>query len=180
MKNTFYDKINLRKTGARKKLLLFCFTALISSGIINLILLHLVLPGLSAEAVHNHMIGNAHGQFIFTAAGTTAISVLIVLSIAWLLSKKFTLPIKSMTDAMLEIAKGRWNTRIRIPDNDEFGKLAEGFNFMAEHIEDTMEQLKTSKDYTDNIVVSVPSILIVLSNRLNILSTNMAFEKLNE
>ncbi len=81
---------------------------------------------------------------------------------------------------MIDIAQSKWKTRINIDGHDELSQLAEGFNFMAEHIEETLQKLDAAKEYTDNILVSVPSILIVLSDRLNILSTNMAFEKLRE
>ncbi len=51
---------------------------------------------------------------------------------------------------------------------------------MTEHIKESLQEIKSAGIYTDNILSSVPSGLIVLSNRLNILSTNRAFERLNE
>jgi PAS domain S-box-containing protein len=76
------------------------------------------------------------------------------------------------------MANGKWSARINITRDDEFGQLASGFNFMAEHIEDSLRKIQSAKDYTDNILISAPSILIVLSNRMRTLSVSHAFDKL--
>jgi PAS domain-containing protein len=152
----------------------------ISGIIINLVLLHVIRTTLSSEGFDSHLIENIIRQFTVIGSGITVAGMLIVLFIALYISETITQPIKKLTDGMLDIAGGKWNTRVNISNRDEFGQLADGFNFMSEHIEDSMDKLKAAKEYTDNIVISVPSILTVLSNRMNILSTNTAFKKLNE
>jgi PAS domain-containing protein len=165
----------------RNHLLIAFFIVLaISSIVINLVFIHVIQTILSSEGFDDHLIKNVIRQFTTMSTGITIAGILIVLFIALYISETITRPIKKLTDGMLDIAGGKRINRISISRNDEFGQLAEGFNFMAEHIEDTMNKLKTAKEYTDNIVISVPSILTVLSNRMNILSTNMAFERLTE
>ena len=165
----------------RNNLLISFFLVLAISGIVsNLVFIHVIQTTLSSEGFDGHLVKNVIRQFTTIGTGITIAHILIVLFIALYISETITRPIKKLTDGMLDIAGGKRNTRIGISRNDEFGQMAEGFNFMAEHIEDTMDKLKAAKEYTDNIVISVPSILTVLSNRMNILSTNMAFEKLTE
>lgn len=165
----------------RTNLLVTVFLVLAGSGIIiNLAFIHVLKTALSSWEGNNHLIENAVRQFTVIGSGITIAGILIALFIALYISEKITEPIKKLTDSMLDMAGGKWDTRINISGRNEFGQLAEGFNFMARHIEDSMDKLNTAKEYTDNIVISVPSILTVLSNQLNILSTNKAFERLKE
>jgi len=169
------------KSSVRKKLLTaFLIVPALSGIIINIALLHVARTTLSSDGFNSHLIENVIRQFAIIGSGVTITVILIVFFIALYISKTITQPVGKLTAGMSGIADGKWFTRVHISSNDEFGQLAEGFNFMAEHIEDSMDKLTAAKEYTDNIVISVPSILTVLSNRLNILSTNKAFEKLNE
>jgi PAS domain S-box-containing protein len=181
MGNNSTYKIEYRGLSVRNYLLIAFFLVLALSGIIiNFIFLNTIQTTLSNAGLNSHVIKNISNQFAIIGSGVTIAGVLIVLFIALFISESITRPIKRLTDGMIDIAKGKWKTRINVDTKNELGQLAEGFNFMAEHIEDSMQKLKTAKEYTDDILISVPSILIVLSNRLNILSTNMAFEILNE
>ncbi|NOZ68710.1 MAG: PAS domain-containing protein [Deferribacteres bacterium] len=51
---------------------------------------------------------------------------------------------------------------------------------MPERFEESLQEIKSARTYADSILSSVPSGLIVLNHRLNILSVNRAFGKLNE
>lgn len=174
-------KTSSQSSSVRKKLLISFFLVLAISGIIiNFVFLHVIQITLSSEGLNSNLIENVVRQFAVIGSGITVAGILIVLFIALYISESITQPIKKLADGMLDIAEGKQNTRINISSNDELGQLAEGFNNMVEHIENSMDNLMAAKEYTDNILISVPSILTVLSNRLNILSTNKAFEKLNE
>lgn len=130
------------------------------------------------EGVDIVVIEHVSKYFTIISSGVIILGFLITLLIAFFMSSTITKPIKELTEGMLELAQGKRNSRIKIKSLDEVGQLAEGFNFMAKHIEGSLIKLEAAKEYTDNIVASVPSILIVLSNRSNILSTNKAFENL--
>jgi len=181
-----FNKENSHKTGSersgvRKKLLIaFSLLLVISGIIINFVFLHVIRTTLSSEGFNTHLIENAIRQFAVIGSSITIAGTLIVLFIALYISDTIMRPINKLIEGMHDIAGGKWNSRVKISGKDEFGQLAEGFNLMAEHIEDSMDNLKAAKEYTDNIVISVPSILTVLSNHSNVLSTNKAFEKLKE
>jgi PAS domain S-box-containing protein len=117
-------------------------------------------------------------HLITIGSWSTVIVVAVILIIALALTKSLGKTISIFSDRMMDIADGNWSTRINITRGDEFGQLASGFNFMAEHIEDSLRKIQSAKDYTDNILLSAPSILIVLSNRMRSLSVSHAFNKL--
>jgi PAS domain S-box-containing protein len=147
---------------------------------INIIFLEATQEVLSRIALSPAIIEQITKYFVILGSGITVSGIFIALIIAFFMSRSITRPIQELTEGMLELAQGKWNSRIKIKSHDEVGQLAEGFNFMADHIKESLSSLATAKEYTDNILASVPSILIVLSNRANILSTNKAFEKLQE
>jgi PAS domain S-box-containing protein len=157
------------------------FMVLAIAGItVNIIFQDAIQEILSREGIDTVVIEHVSKYFTIIGSGVTIAGVLIALFVAFFLSRTIAKPLKKLTDGMLELAQGKWNTRIQIKSHDEVGQLAEGFNFMAKHIEESLKKLEAAKEYTDNIVASVPSILVVLSSRLNILSTNIVFEKLHE
>jgi len=180
MDNTEY-KIKSSKASLRNNILMSFFLILAIAGItINIIFQNAIQKILSREGFDTVIIEHVSKYFAIIGSGVTIAGILITLLIAFFLSKNITSPLNKLTNGMLELAQGKWNTRIKVKSHDEVGQLAEGFNFMAEHIEESLKELKTAKEFTDNIVASVPSIMIVLSNRLNILSTNTAMVKLQE
>ena len=82
---------------------------------------------------------------------------------------------------MKEISSGKWSTRIDIEKGiEEIDQLSYGFNRMAEHTEGVLEELKNAKHNIEDIVNSVPSILIVINSKQKILSYNRAFDKLKQ
>ncbi len=117
-------------------------------------------------------------HFTLISTGLTIVGIFAILFIGLLLSKAITEPVEELTKGVMEIAQGRLDIRINITSQDELGQLAEGFNFMTAKIRDSLEKIETAKEYTDNIVATVPSLLLVLNNRLEILSANMPTEKL--
>jgi PAS domain S-box-containing protein len=181
MENNKAYTIEPPKSGIRNKLIFAFFLVLALGGIIiNIISLDVIQTTLAKEGLEGQVIRNVSRQFTILGLCITIAAIVIVSLIAFLFSKAMSRPIRTLTKGMSDITEGRWDRRITVTGNDEMGKLAEGFNIMVKHIEDKMHELKAVKEYNDKIVLFVPSILIVLSNRFNILSTNMAFQKLKE
>jgi PAS domain S-box-containing protein len=172
--------VTMGKRSIKNYILLSFFLVSIFSGIIVSLIFHNVIhTSLVNEGIHQYVIENIESQFFLTSTGVIITGVIIVLFIAYYISRKITGPIKELTEGTIDIANGKLDRRIWIDNHDELSQLAMGFNYMADHIESSLSELQDAKDYNDNIVISVPSILIILSNRLNILSTNMAFEKIS-
>ena len=179
------DKIKIEtkplKSGLRNNILLTFFLILAVGGVVNnVIFYNIIRSTLTVEGLDPKTIDNISTYFTVISTGVTMAGILIVLLIALIFSETITRPLKKLTSGTIDIAGGKWSTRINISSNDELGQLAAGFNIMADHIEESMQKLKQSKEYTDNIVISVPSILIVLNCKLKVFSTNIAFDNLVE
>ena len=109
----------------------------------------------------------------------TLVAIIVLTVIALYLSKGITSPFKKLTDGMRDLADNKWSTRIEVGKYDEIIQLAKGFNYMAMNIEKTLQDLESSKEYEESILSSLPSVLIVVSNCLNVLSNNTAFDRLS-
>lgn len=162
--------------------ILLTFFLILAGGIIanNIIFFNIIQTTLSVEGLDAKTISNISRYFTIVSTSVTIAGILIILLIALYFTESITRPLKKLMDGMIDIAKGQWSTRIDVSSPDELGQLADGFNYMVEHVEGFLQEIKAAKEYTDNIVISVPSILVVLNYDLKILSTNIAFDKLHE
>ncbi len=74
-------------------------------------------------------------------AGLVAVAVAVALALALILgvlvANSFTRPILRLHEAMAAVGRGRLDTRVRLEQQDELGRLGEGFNAMAEGLEST-------------------------------------------
>lgn len=147
--------------------------------IIILFLLHTsLITHLYTAGIDRAIIKNIDRVFVKYCIVAAAAIIAIALTIWVYLLKKITSPLKQLTNKMCLMAEGALGTRSNVSSNDEIGRLAEGFNNMAGNLQDSLRKLEESKHHTENILRSVPSILIVVSNRLSILSSNMEFNSI--
>jgi PAS domain S-box-containing protein len=75
-----------------------------------------------------------------------------------------------LKNAVLDVGKGRLDTKIGIKSKDEIGILAASFNKMTEDLKKTT----VSKDYVDKIIQSMADTLIVVSPEATIKTVNQA------
>ncbi len=85
-------------------------------------------------------------------------------------------PLSQLSKGAEIVGDGNLEHRIQVSTMDEIGALADKFNLMTGRIRDSLQQIESSKEYMDNIVSTVPSLLIVLNNNMDIISTNMPFD----
>ncbi len=172
-------KSDMAESSVKTNILIAFFLVLALIGtIMNTLFINTVTSTLASSGLDSELIKTVTRHYTIIGSGVTIGSMIFVLFFALMLTNNITRPMKVLIDGMEKIATGRFNTRIDVVSNDEFGRLTEGFNTMACHIEDAMNMLQSSKRYTDNIVLSVPSMLIVLNENMQILSSNAAFSDL--
>jgi len=148
--------------------------------IVSILLHKAFIINLYISGIESELINSIDRELAkYCAAGAVA-AIALVLAVFVYLFKKITTPLQQLTNGMSLFAEGKFGTRIHFSSNDEIGKLAEGFNSLAENLEVSLKKLEESKYHTENILRSVPSILIVLNNRLRVLSTNMEFNSLQD
>jgi len=90
----------------------------------------------------NHSIAQALKIVIFAGA----IAIVILAFVSFFISRNITRPIKKITEISLEMAKGNFTERVKVPSNDEIGKLAETFNYMTVKLDKTLRDLEYERD----------------------------------
>jgi signal transduction histidine kinase len=87
----------------------------------------------------------------------------------------------------VEFANGKLSRRIKVSENDELGILSNTYNQMADRISDKINQLESAYDEVkqlqgvlDDIINSMPSVIIVVNQQLEVLLCNNSAEKLME
>ena len=164
------------KLNLRNKILVALFSILALNGIaINLIFQKTIKSTLSAEIVNTAVLDNLNKYFTIYGTIITVAGLIIMLFIALYISETLTKPIKKLSRGLDNLAKGKWDTRIKINGNDEISQLADGFNYMAVHVDRSLHKIREAKQFTDDIIFSIPSMLFILDNDMNVLSVNKAF-----
>ena len=75
--------------------------------------------------------------FIITAIAVVSISILV-----WILANHLIGPITDLTKATTAIAEGQWNKRVRIKNSSEIGVLANSFNKMSDRLQASFGKLE--------------------------------------
>jgi len=135
---------------------------------------------LNASGIDREIINGIDSELAKYCAGAAGAAIAVVLAVWLYLFRKIRAPLQQLIDRMTLMAEGKPGADIHISSKDEIGRLAEGFNRMAVTLEDSSRKLEESRHHTENILRSVPSILIVISNRLTILSSNMESNSIHE
>ena len=86
------------------------------------------------------------------ALGFVVISLIVVLATLWFLSAQITRPIRRLSRAVAEIARGNLDTKAERSSNDEIGLLADSFNDMALKLSQRDEALRESEQRYRTVV----------------------------
>ncbi len=111
------------------------------------------------------------------------ITMILVIIVAIPLSYNFTSPIKELSESVKKIASGNLHVRSSINKSDELGVLANSFNIMAESLQSSAITIKekekaliNTNNFINNIINSMPSIIIGLDNQRKITHWNTFVE----
>lgn len=72
--------------------------------------------------------------------------VLIAAMLGWLLARLTTKPLEELSDAAMNIASGKFDTRIVVPPSREVGRLAIAFNAMSDELTSYVHALEGRQD----------------------------------
>jgi signal transduction histidine kinase len=97
------------------------------------------------------------------------VAVLLALVLGGLLAFTMTRSLRDLTEATVEIAKGRFGKQVKVRSRDEIGKLAESFNHMSL---DLAQATKTRRQMTADIAHDLRSPLSVITGYAEALSDN--------
>lgn len=113
------------------------------------------------------------GNFLRNVNNATLLSALVAVLLAvvlgGLLAFTMTSSLRDLTDATVEIARGRFGKQVKVRSKDEIGKLAESFNQMSL---DLAQATKTRLQMTADIAHDLRSPLSVITGYAEALSDN--------
>ncbi|MCP3892217.1 MAG: response regulator [Desulfobulbaceae bacterium] len=115
----------------------------------------------------------------------------LVAAIIYLLSRKFIIPVEQLRQAAEQIAGGDLQHSITIESRNELGRLAENLETMRRTLRGKISDLETevatrrvaekerelAKNYIDNIINSMPSLLIGIDSHHRVTQWNREAEK---
>ena len=106
------------------------------------------------------------------------LSLLIVLPLAYLISKVMTQPIQAVTDLANRVASGRLGQGVPAESDDELGRLSKAINEMSLQLRNKIEEISREKDYLQTLLSGIMEGVLVVDARGRILMVNDALRQL--
>ncbi|MCJ7807020.1 MAG: cell wall metabolism sensor histidine kinase WalK [Clostridia bacterium] len=101
-----------------------------------------------------------------------ALAVSILLGI--ILTKTITLPIKEVTDQAYFMARGDFSRKINVQTADEIGRLGETFNYLAEQLSHTINEISSEKSKGEAIINNMSDGIVALDGKGRLIQVNPA------
>lgn len=111
----------------------------------------------------------AHTAFQWMLIG---LGIAVILSL--LLTRKFTLPIKRLSNGMGEVAKGNLDTYLQSTTKDEVGLLTESYNQMIWNLKQSREALREAEERYRRIFENSKDMIYITSLDGNFIDVNQA------
>ncbi len=86
---------------------------------------------------------------------TTVVIVIVITLAAMLLSHFFVRPIRLLNQGFHKFSKGDMSVAVEIDSKDEFHELAESFNKMVHHLRHKTQQLQTTSQENEELLLSI-------------------------
>jgi two-component system, OmpR family, sensor histidine kinase ResE len=113
-------------------------------------------------------------KYIFLAAG---VAIILTTIFAFFLSTRITAPLRKMREAAFEVARGKFDTKVPFPSQDEIGELAIAFNQMGKQLKFNMNALQQEKEQLSNILSAMADGVITFNKDGVIMITNPPAER---
>ena len=108
-------------------------------------------------------------KIIFLAA---AIALILTTVFAFFLSSRITYPLRKMREHAFELAKGKFDSKLPITQNDEIGQLAVAFNQMGRQLKHHLEVINQEKEQLSSVLTSMTDAVITFNRDRTILVSN--------
>jgi two-component system phosphate regulon sensor histidine kinase PhoR len=110
-------------------------------------------------------------------SATLLVSVIVALLAIWI-ARKTTKPLLDLTQATVQMAKGRMEGHLIPASNDEIGELTESFNRMADQLKAHIAALEAERSRMSAILEAITDGVIIVNTNGNIQSVNPAAESM--
>lgn len=112
--------------------------------------------------------------YMFVIVLIIMLSVCLSIKLTYIIVK----PIKDLDEVTSKIAKGELSRRVNINSKDEIGKLGENFNFMAEKLEETINEVLDKQNRLEAILKCMDSGIIAVDRNFKVIMVNPYAERI--
>jgi len=136
------------------------------------------ITGVLRASLFMHGIERILSEFTTNILYVTFCILAIGLLVSFIISRRLTRPIRTLSTAAKRISAGDFSARVFIYNNDEFRELADSFNSMTEKIRGLFQEVSFQKEELTNIISSMNEALLVLDADGRITLVNEALRRL--
>lgn len=121
----------------------------------------------SPDAIHRT--SKETTKIVFLSA---AIAFILTTFFAFFLSTRITSPLRKMREAAFELAKGNFDKKVPVLQNDEIGQLGTAFNQMGRQLKHHMEVISQEKEQLSSILTSMTDAVITFNSDRSVILSN--------
>ncbi len=105
-----------------------------------------------------------------------ALAVSFLLGIV--LTKTITLPIGDVTEQANYMARGDFSRKIKVQTSDEIGRLGDTFNYLADQLSFTINEMSSEKSKVEAIINNMSDGIVALDGKGSLIQVNPAAQRL--
>ncbi len=114
------------------------------------------------------------GLFSLVAAGL-GVLFSALLSMWWFMRRNVINPVSHLTEMSNALSQGDMGARVDLAGNDEFSKLGQQFNTMAERLQTSLNQLIEKEAYLQALIDAIPDGIRVIDESFKVVHANRAY-----
>lgn len=123
-------------------------------------------------------INSLFNELIFRIDSIALLIILIFIIAGLIISKTITRPLRQLSQASQQMARGDFTSRVYLKGQNELKDLADNFNYMSENMNRLFKELSGQKAQLNNIIASIPEGLMVIDEKGRMLLFNESFRKI--
>jgi len=100
------------------------------------------------------------------------LALLICFFLGVILTRTITTPIKEVTDQANDMAGGDFSRKIKVQTADEIGQLGNTFNYLAERLSQTIDEISSEKSKVEAIIYNMTDGIIALDGKGYVIQIN--------
>lgn len=117
-------------------------------------------------------------RFFTIVLQSMTFGLLAAILLSFLLSKAITTPIENIKNRAQNVAAGDFSDRLAIQSNDEIGELTRTFNYMADRLQNTLEEVQGERDKLNTIFQHMTDGVAAFTSDGRLIHMNAATERL--
>lgn len=115
------------------------------------------------------------GELLFRSASVTLVATAILII---LLSRTITTPLKEITQQATAMAAGDFNQQVAVKSDDEIGRLARAFNYLAAHLRRALSQNEEEREKLETVLANMSDGVLATDHKGNVIVKNNWIEKM--